>query len=83
MSGLAEAIGTIYRQVRAPEWAARNLDALADVLRDLSWLPDGPVDVDVPDLTVLGEIDAVRLDSVVLAAATESAEGPRPVRLHR
>ena len=37
----ADAIRAIYRAVDAPDWAAPNLDALADVLRDLSWLPPG------------------------------------------
>jgi hypothetical protein len=38
-----DAIRAIYAAVQAPEWAGLNLDALIDVLRDLSWLPPGPV----------------------------------------
>jgi hypothetical protein len=33
------AIAEFYRAVEAPAWAAPNLDGLADVLGDLSWLP--------------------------------------------
>ena len=74
---LAEAIAVIYRQVGAPDWAAPNLDALADVLRDLSWLPTGPVPLDVPDLA---ELDAIQLRAVLRQVAEETANGSRPIR---
>jgi Barstar (barnase inhibitor) len=74
---LSEAIRAIYAQLGAPEWAAANLDALADVLRDLSWLPPGVVDVDVPDLP---EPDATQLRAVLWQVAAETADGLRPVR---
>jgi Barstar (barnase inhibitor) len=38
-----EAIAEFYRAVEAPSWAAPNLDGLADVLNDLSWLPTGEI----------------------------------------
>ena len=38
-----EAIAEFYRAVDAPVWASPNLDGLADVLGDLSWLAAGPV----------------------------------------
>ncbi len=47
MTAKRDAIRSIYDQVDAPDWAATNLDALADVLRDLSWLPPGPVAVEL------------------------------------
>ena len=70
---LAEAIAVIYRQVGAPYWAAPNLD----VLRDLSWLPTGPVPLDVPDLA---ELDATQLRAVLRQVAEETANGSRPIR---
>lgn len=73
---LTEAIVAIYRHVDAPDWAAANLDALADVLRDLSWLPAGPVHVVVPEL---GEPDASRLRAVLWQVAAETANGSRPI----
>jgi hypothetical protein len=73
---LIDAIVAIYRQVGAPDWAAPNLDALADVLRDLSWLPAGPVHLVVPQLT---EPDAGKLRAVLRQVAGETADGPRPV----
>jgi hypothetical protein len=44
-----DAIGAIYAAVQAPQWAAPNLDGLIDVLRDLSWLPPGPVVLHRPE----------------------------------
>jgi hypothetical protein len=73
---LTEAILAIYLQVGAPEWAAANLDALADVLRDLSWLPDGPIHIAVPELA---EPDATQLRAVLWQVAGETADGPRPI----
>ena len=69
----AEAIAAVYAQVAAPDWAALNLDALLDVLRDLSWLPDGPVRLAVPD--------EHRVRDVLRQAALDTADGPRPVLL--
>ena len=71
----ADAIRAIYRAVDAPAWAAPNLDGLADVLRDLSWLPPGPV-----VLTWPGAGDAVV--DVVRRVATESANTSRPLTVY-
>ena len=71
MTGRQDAIRAVYAQVHAPAWAAPNLDGLLDVLRDLSWLPEGPV-------TVASEDPAVR--AVLRQAAADTADGPRPVR---
>ncbi|MCU1656769.1 MAG: hypothetical protein JWO57_1425 [Pseudonocardiales bacterium] len=79
MSEKREAIQAIYRQVNAPEWAAPNLDGLADVLRDLSWLPEGRVRVAVPDLSALTEDERRALLDVLRRAVEESAESARPV----
>jgi hypothetical protein len=74
---LTDAIRAIYRQVGAPDWAAANLDGLADVLRDLSWVPPGPVPVDVPELP---EPEAAQLRAVLWQIAGETADGLRPVQ---
>jgi hypothetical protein len=78
---LRDAIREVYAQVSAPVWAAPNLDGLTDVLRDLSWLPEGEVLVALPDLGHLDEEDVDRLVSVLLHAVAESVDGPRPVRI--
>ena len=75
---LDEAIADIYRQVSAPAWAARNLDALADVLRDLSWLPPGPTTISLPPLA---ERDATRIGQVLATVQRETVSAPRPVRV--
>jgi hypothetical protein len=51
---------------------------LADVLRDLSWLPEGTVAIRVPDVT---GPDYPRLLAVLLTVVDETADGPRPVVL--
>jgi hypothetical protein len=78
VTALADAIRAIYVQVDAPAWAAANLDGLLDVLRDLSWLPAGPIALRIPEMS---EEDGARLAGVLFAAMRESADGPRPVVL--
>ena len=73
MTDVRQQIAEIYDQVGAPEWAALNLDALVDVLRDLSWLPEGPVVVRLAPGS-----DAVVV-AVLARVAGERAEGPRPL----
>ena len=77
-TGLRDAIAEVYRQVDAPGWASPNLDGLADVLRDLGWLPDGPVTVRVPPAPV---DDLSRLLAVLADAETQTAGSSRPVRV--
>lgn len=75
MSEHSDAVRAVYAQVAAPRWAAPNLDALADVLRDLSWLPPGPVEVRLtPDTP-----QPVR--TVLARAVAETADSSRPIRL--
>lgn len=80
MSGLRAVIAAIYRQVDAPDWAAPNLDGLADILRDLSWLPAGPVDIAVPRLDALTAAERHALQSVLHRAQMQTRTSPRPVR---
>lgn len=75
---LADAIRDMYAQLRAPAWAAANLDALLDVLRDLSWLPEGEVGLEVP---LVDGVDGERLRAALALAVAETAAGPRPVVL--
>jgi Barstar (barnase inhibitor) len=82
MTAKADAIGAIYAQVNAPEWAAPNLDGLADVLRDLSWLPKRPVLITLPDLSRLPAGERANLLHVLAEAAAESSDSSRPVRIH-
>jgi hypothetical protein len=77
-SARADAIREIYAAVDAPVWASPNLDGLADVLRDLSWLPEGPVAVPWPPRSLPPGDRAVIAD-VLRRAVAETAGAPRPV----
>ena len=74
-----DAIGAIYAAVQAPQWAAPNLDGLIDVLRDLSWLPPGPVVLRWPDAGRLPAQDERAIRAALDIAARETAETNRPV----
>ncbi len=76
------AIRSVYDAVRAPDWAATNLDGLADVLRDLSWLPEGPVELRWPAMPRLAAVDAAAIVQVLRAAQAETAHSARPVTVH-
>jgi hypothetical protein len=82
MNAKADTIRAIYGQVDAPAWAAPNLDGLADVLRDLSWLPEGPVHITLPELSGLRADERATLLHVLAEAVTESIASARPVRIH-
>ena len=69
----------IYDAVAAPQWAAPNLDGLADVLRDLSWLPPGPVRLEWHVAPLLPPADRAAIAEVLARAASETADGQRPV----
>jgi hypothetical protein len=81
VSAKADVIRAIYRQVDAPDWAAANLDALIDVLRDMSWLPEGPVRIELPDLDDLPDDDRGALLRALAHAVTDTIDSARPVRI--
>ena len=72
-----DAIRAIYAAVDAPEWAAPNVDGLIDVLRDLSWLPPGPV---VLQLSPVGDVPEDVLETLAIAEE-ETGDTDRPVRV--
>ncbi|MEP6597937.1 MAG: barstar family protein [Actinomycetota bacterium] len=76
-----DAIRAIYAAVEAPKWAATNLDGLADVLRDLSWLPEGPVILEWSVPTAAPAADARALRTVLDQAIADSAGSRRPLQL--
>ena len=76
-----EAVRSVLAAVEAPDWAAPNLDGLADVLRDLSWLPEGSVRVAWVPPGDLDEPDRAAVETVLRHAVTETADGPRPIHL--
>jgi hypothetical protein len=77
----ADAIRAIYAQVHAPAWAAANLDGLADVLRDLSWLPEGIVEIEPGFVEDLDEDERAALLKTLARVVDDSSGSARPVRL--
>ena len=73
------AICAIYAAVQAPEWAAPNLDGLIDVLRDLSWLPPGPIVLHWPDSGRLPAADEQAIRAALDIVAADTAQTDRPV----
>ena len=74
----------IGRELRFPAHYGRNLDALAECLGDLSWLPAGEVVLiwDGADALRQNDPRGHRVLLEVLAAAVEStADGARPLRV--
>ncbi len=76
-----ETIEAIYRAVSAPAWAAPNLDALADILRDLSWLDPGPVELDWQIDPELPTADLDQIHDVLIAAIAAAVGGAHPLSL--
>ncbi len=74
-------IEAIYAALDAPTWAAPNLDALADILRDLSWLDAGPIELDWHVAPELPDGDLRQLHDVLAAAVGESVGGRTPLSL--
>jgi hypothetical protein len=74
-----EAIAEFYRAVEAPSWAAPNLDGLADVLGDLSWLPAGGITLAWVDRGTVPDEPRRQITRVLEDAAAESARTPRPL----
>ena len=79
----AAVLAGIGRQLGFPGYYGQNLDALADCLGDLSWLPPGPVEL------VWADADLRRADpgahrsvlDILGTAAQASRSGPRPLRV--
>ena len=74
-----DAIGAVYAAVQAPAWAAANLDGLIDVLRDLSWLPPGPVVLHWPDAERLPADDERASRAALDIVVADTARTDRPV----
>ncbi len=74
-------IEAIYAALDAPAWVAANLDALADVLQDLSWRPPGPLTLHWQIDPLLPADEVAAIHDVLVAAVAESAYSPHRLRL--
>ncbi len=65
-----------------PGWFGRNLDALADSVGDLSWLPPGPLALvwERPEtLRAADQATHSAVGEILARAVEESRDGPRPL----
>ncbi len=77
-----DVITAIYRAVDAPDYAAPNLDALADILGDLGWLPDGPVALAWLGSDALAEGERAALLELLRDVAESSAGSAHPLAIY-
>lgn len=61
----------LYKGLRFPEYFGGNWDALEECVRDLSWLPPGPVVVKHTDLPLAGDIASLKTYLSILIDAVE------------
>jgi hypothetical protein len=76
------AIAEFYRAVEAPAWASPNLDGLADVLGDLSWLPAGGVTLAWVDRAAVPKEARRQITRILEDAAADSATGAHPLVIY-
>jgi hypothetical protein len=72
-------IAAFYRAVEAPAWASPNLDGLADVLGDLSWLPAGGVSLAWVDRDAVPKEPRRQIMRILEDVAAESATSAHPI----
>lgn len=67
-----------------PDWYGHNLDALADCLGDLSWLPPGPVLIEWDDRPLRAADPAAHqaIREILADAESTSRGSERPVAAH-
>jgi hypothetical protein len=75
-------IAAIYLALDAPEYAASNFDALADVAGDLSWLPPGVVELAWVISDALPPGVQRQVQQILDTAARQTARSARPLRVH-
>lgn len=76
-------LSALGRALSFPEYYGHNLDALADCLGDLSWLPPGPVELVVADGPLAAADPGTHAAVLeILAEAVETTAGTdRPLRV--
>jgi RNAse (barnase) inhibitor barstar len=81
-SSKAALLDAIARALSFPAWFGHNLDALADCLGDLSWLPDGPLALIWQRPSALRSADPASyaaVNEILARAAEESRRTARPL----
>jgi hypothetical protein len=50
----------LAKQLRFPDYFGANWDALWECIRDLSWLPSGPVILEHSDVPLVGDVENLK-----------------------
>ncbi len=75
-------IGLLAKQLSFPDYFGENWDALEECLRDLSWLPAGPIVLEHVDVPLVRDVANARIYIAMLADATrETSRADRPLRV--
>lgn len=75
-------LSLIAKQLSFPDYFGENWDALEECLRDLSWLPAGPIVLEHADVPLIRDIANARIYIAILADATRETSRPdRPLRV--
>lgn len=75
-------LAAIYLAVDAPDYAAANLDALNDIVHDLSWLPEAAVHLAwVANPALPGGVQR-QVKAILDDAARDSARSKRPLHVY-
>lgn len=61
----------LAERLRFPDYFGVNWDAMEECIRDLSWLPTGPVVVKHSDLPLVGDVTGQKKYLSILAGAVE------------
>ena len=61
----------LYRRLRFPDYFGDNWDALEECIRDLSWLPAGPVVIRHHDLPLAADVAGQKIYLSILRGAVE------------
>jgi RNAse (barnase) inhibitor barstar len=71
ISSKAALLEELYQRLRFPDYFGGNWDALWECIRDLSWLPPGPVILRHHDLPLAGDVASQKTYLSILSDAAE------------
>jgi hypothetical protein len=75
-------LGLIAKRLSFPDYFGKNWDALEECLRDLSWLPAGPVVLEHADVPLVRDVASAKIYVAILADATrDTSDSGRPLRV--